>query len=189
MLGISIPLTPVTAMSLIAGKETMALTIACLIMYIPSVVMLVYSYNRLGIFVDNDYITEKLLFSTKTIAIKNIDSVILDMVNGARYSAVIVRLRDSEAEKRSINDSTDVSFFKMLTYSPSGCLDLKSVQLQLRKKNAWKFAKELLMHINANSNRSVSVITPDKPEKKRSIFAMYDAQSYKFWNGFKDTLV
>ena len=178
-------LLPFYLMSLVAGGEMLALTLGLTGIFAPSTLLFIYCYSKLGVFTDNINIIEKTLLSSTSVRIADIDTVQLDMINGARNSVVSVQLCDKNYGRNLVKDLEEVSFFKMLTYKPKGVLTLKTVQYQLRKKNAYRSAKVLIGLIKSNGNSSVKVVLPDEPSVN-GVTSHREKQAYKFWRGFSE---
>ena len=185
MLVIYIALLPILLMSFVAGNESLGLLIGLLILYVPFTAVFAYSYSKLGVFTDSQNIIERTLFNKNSIKISNIGNINLDMLNGARYSTVVISLIDKSIDSNYPKDLEKATFFKILTYKSKNVFDLKTTQLQLRKKNAWKFANSLIRVIRENGNTTATVILPSEPEEK-GLLVSYERQAYRFWNGFRE---
>lgn len=179
-------ITPFVPFAFIPGSQDSTfpgLTFA--VFYALLITPIAYSYFRCGIFFTDTEIVEKKFFKTSSMKFSEIGSMSLDMISGARYRSVFICLNSNNVQDNMLNEVKNPNLFNMLFYKAPGQMQLETIQLIVRKKTAWKFARDLLKVIREHGNKTATVTLPEADERDSHKFG-YHAITTKFWQNFTE---
>ncbi len=154
------------------------------IMFAVSLAICLYGYFKCGVFYTDTQIIEKRYFNTQTINIADISVVTLDCFAGSRFQDTVVLLQDKNLDLSNDTSLHSANMFTFLFSKTPGQMQLKTVRNIYRKKNAYRFARQILSVIRSNGSANVTLSI--RPRLDSSHKTGFDYIEEKFWAGFTE---